>query len=392
MHPVEFSEDSWGRVVQKDDYWAFVPRDLPPKIDLTWELVAQVSAAERALAELSGLARNLPDPQLLIRPFVRREAVLSSRIEGTQASLSDLLLFEAARIVDAPEPPRMSDVVEVSNYVGALDHGLERMREFPISLRLIREMHFRLMKGVRGDHLTPGELRRSQNWIGPAGSLLANATFVPPPPAEMKQALEALERYLHTPSDLPAVIRLALVHYQFEAIHPFLDGNGRMGRLLITLLLCHEGLLTQPLLYLSAYFEARRADYYKKLMGVSLDGNWGEWIAFFLDGVAQQSRDAVWRAEAVLDLLAEYRRRYVSARSSALLLRLIDELFESPAITIGQTAKRLGVTQRTAALTIGKLVKGGILSESTGRQRGRVYVARGIIEALERPMPPRNVD
>ncbi len=374
-------------MVPKDGYWAFVPWSLPPDVALTWDLVAAISSAERALAELRGLARNLPNPQLLIRPFVRREAVLSSKIEGTQASLSDLLLFEAARVVESPRPPRVADVVEVSNYVAALDYGLARMREVPLSLRLMRDMHQRLMQGARGEHLAPGEFRKNQNWIGPANCTVADATFVPPPPEEMMEALRALEAFLRSPSNLSPLVRLALVHYQFEAIHPFLDGNGRIGRLLITLILCHEGLLPQPLLYLSAFFESRRDEYYHRLMAVSREGAWPEWIAFFLQGVAQQSRDAVWRAGALLDLLAEYRRRFASVRSSAVMLRLIEELFESPAVTVPRAAKRLGVTQRTAGLTIGKLVKAGILSETTGRQRGRVFVARDIIAAIERAMP-----
>ena len=229
------------------------------------------------MSELAGAARTLPNPHLLIGPFIRREAVLSGRIEGTQASLSDLFFFEASGAAD----PAVPDVREVSNYVKALEHGLARLDALPISLRLIREIHAKLMEGVRGEHLTPGEFRRSQNWIGAPGCTLMEAIFVPPPEEEMMECLGELEKYLHEPSALLPLVRLALVHYQFETIRPFLDGNGRIGRLLITLLLCAEGLLSEPLLYLSAYFERHRQDYYRCLLDVSHAGQWSHWISFF---------------------------------------------------------------------------------------------------------------
>jgi Fic family protein len=330
------------------------------------------------------MARTLPNPHLLIAPFVRREAVLSSRIEGTRASLSDLFAFEASGVAD----PRTSDVREVANYVDALGYGLKRLAELPISLRLVREMHARLMSGVfgvRGEHLTPGEFRRSQNWIGPPGCSLANATYVPPPEVEMREALDNLEKYLHTasPLPLPPLVRMALVHYQFEAIHPFLDGNGRIGRLLITLLLCAEGLLPQPLLYLSAYFERHRPDYYRLLLAVSQEGSWTEWVSFFLDGVAQQSQDAIKRSSRLLDLWHTYRDRLQSERSSPLALRMVDELFSYPVVTLASATRLLGVTPRAAQNNIDKLVAEGILQETTGRQRNRVYAASRIIEIVE---------
>jgi Fic family protein len=310
---------------------------------------------------------------------MRREAVLSSKIEGTQASLSDLLFFEASK----PSTPKPPDVREVANYVTALEYGLGRLKDLPVSLRLIREMHERLMHGVRGEYMTPGEFRRSQNWIGPPGCLLMDATFVPPPVEEMKEALGELEKYLHVPSALPPLVRLALIHYQFEAVHPFLDGNGRIGRLLLTLLLCAEGLLPQPLLYLSAYFERHRQDYYDLLLGVSQSGKWSEWVTFFLRGVAEQSRDAVKRSNRLLDLRQEYHQKFQSARSSALLLRLVDELFAYPAITISRAAKRTGVTPRSAQLNVERRVKERSLAEARGRKRNRVYVAPGIIRVIE---------
>jgi Fic family protein len=382
MHPADFGEQAPGRLIRTpQSYWAFVPYPLPPAINLTWDLVGQISEADRAVSELAGLARTLPNPHLLIGPFIRREAVLSSRIEGTRASLSDLFFFEASEVAD----PQPSDVREVLNYVRALEYGLDRLEDLPVSLRLIREIHERLMHGVRGEHLTPGEFRRSQNWIGPPGCMLMDAVFVPPPVEEMKEALGELEKYWHRPSSLPPLVRLALIHYQFEAIHPFLDGNGRIGRLLLTLLLCTEGLLPQPLLYLSAYFERHRQEYYRLLLAVSHCGNWSDWISFFLRGVAEQSRDAIRRSDRLLDLWQEYRRKLQSARSSALLLQLVDGLFSYPAITIAQAASRLGVTPRSAQLNVDKLVREGILEEVTGRHRNRVFVASGVVRIVEAP-------
>jgi cell filamentation protein, protein adenylyltransferase len=380
VQPSDFTEKKPGRLIKTlQDYWAFVPDPLPPPLSPSWHLVAQISEADRALSELAGVARTLPNPHLLIAPFIKREAVLSSRIEGTQASLSDLFFFEASGVTDPGAP----DVREVANYVRALEHGLARLNDLPISLRLFREMHERLMEGVRGEHLTPGEFRRSQNWIGPPGCTLMDAIFVPPPEAEMKDALGELEKFLHAPSSLPPLVRLACVHYQFEAIHPFLDGNGRIGRLLLTLLLCHEGLLPQPVLYLSAFFEHHRQDYYRLLLEVSQSGNWSEWITFFLRGVAEQSRDAIRRSGQLLNLWQEYWQRLQSGRASGLLLQLLAQLFSYPAVTVGQTAARLGVTPRSAQLNIEKLVHHGILVEATGRQRNRVFMAPAIIRIVE---------
>ncbi len=380
MQPDSFTSSAPGRVQKTPQgYWAFVPIPLPPQLEPSWELARQISEADRALSELAGIARTLPNPHLLIGPFVRREAVLSSRIEGTQASLSDLIYFEASGTPNG----RSSDVQEVANYVEALEHGLRRLEELPVSLRLMREMHARLMSGVRGEHLTPGEFRRSQNWIGPPGCTLMEATYVPPPEAEMRETLGEMEKYLHTPSSLPPLVRMALIHYQFEAIHPFLDGNGRIGRLLITLLLCAEGLLPEPLLYLSAYFERHRPDYYRLLLAVSQEGKWAEWVGFFLDGVAQQSRDAIKRSKSLLDLWRSYRDRLQSTRSSAFALQLVDELFSSPAVTVARATELLGVTPRTAQLNIDKLVGEGILEETTGRHRNRIYAASQIMRVIE---------
>ena len=380
MEPSNFTDKKPGRLLKMPyGYWAFLPSPLPPKIDPSWDLMKLVSEADRNLSELAGIGRTLPNPHLLIDPFIRREAVSSSRIEGTQASLSDLFFFEAL-----PSPkPKVGDVVEVLNYVKALEYGLNRLKTLPMSLRLIREMHEKLMHGVRGQERTPGEFRRSQNWIGPPGCTLTDATYVPPPQEEMKDALSELEKFLHQPNSLPPLVRLALIHYQFEAIHPFLDGNGRVGRLLITVLLCMEEILPKPLSYLSSFFERHRQEYYDRLLAVSQRGQWTEWIAFFLRGVTVQSKDAIKRSDQLLHLWQVYRKKVQSARSSALLLQLVEELFTYPAVTVSRAAKFLGVTHRSAQLNIDKLVSTGILKESTGKLRNRVYVAPEIIRIIE---------
>lgn len=373
--------EGWGRV-QKDPtgYWYFVPSDLPPSVSPSWDLASRLSEADRSLAELGGLARNLPNPHLLINPFLRREAVLSSRIEGTQASLSDLFFFEAAETAQVSAP----DVREVLNYVRAVEHGLTRLATLPVCLRLIRELHAKLMEGVRGEFYTPGEFRTSQNWIGPPGCTLTDAAFVPPRVAEMQESLAALERYLHSPSAFPPLVRQALIHYQFEAIHPFLDGNGRVGRLLIPVLLCHENILPAPLLYVSAFFEENRDEYYRRLLGVSQNGEWSAWIDFFLRGVSEQSQDAVWRTGGLLGLWQEYRQRVASNRPSATVLRLVDILFESPVVTVSRAAHRLRVTHRTATVNINKLIDADILRKLPGRRRNRLFAATEVMEIAER--------
>ena len=359
------------------DYHAFVPYALPPALAWTPELVADLSDADRALGELAGLGRALPNPHLLIVPFMRREAVLSSQIEGTRASLSDLYAYEA---VGLP-----SDVREVHNYVRALEYGLERLSTLPLSLRLIRELHGQLMEGARGQGQTPGEFRRSQNWIGSPNCTLRDAAFVPPPVPEMKEALRSLESYLHDKSGLPPLIRLGLIHYQFEAIHPFLDGNGRVGRLLTTLLLCAWGLLPQPLLYLSAYFEAHRQAYYDHLLAVSERGAWEAWLRFFLRGVRQQSGDAVLRARRLQQLREEYRQRLQGARAAARLLRMVDLLLARPIVSIPQAAQALGVSHQSAGRYVEALQAAGILREITGRARDRAYRADAVLEAISAP-------
>jgi Fic family protein len=382
-----FGAASAGRIVYVPggDYWAYVPNLLPPPLTWTLNLVADLSIADRALGELSGLGRVLPNPHLLITPFVRREAVLSSQIEGTQASLFDLYAYEVSQL---PLLDRPADVREVHNYVRALEHGLERLNTLPLSLRLIRELHERLITGVRGEYQTPGEFRRSQNWIGPPGCTLNDATYVPPPPVDMLAALDALEKFLYTDSSLPPLIRLGLIHYQFEAIHPFLDGNGRVGRLLLTLLLCAWELLPQPLLYLSAYFEAHRQEYYTFLLAVSQQGDWESWLRFFLQGVAEQSGDAVRRAGRLQALREQYRGRFQSARTAARLLQVVDLLFARPVVGVTQVAQALDISFQAAARHVDTLVAESILREITGQARGRLYRADAILRAIEAPLSP----
>lgn len=367
-------------MTQPNGYYAFVPPPLPPRIQYSSELVAALSSADRNLGLLAGAGEWLPNPHLLIRPFMRREAVLSSRIEGTQASVADLVLYEAAP--QAAAPP---DVQEVANYVRALELGVREDRPLPVSLRLIRDLHRELMTGVRGAHLTPGEFRTSQNWIGAPGCTLTEARFVPPPPGELWSALDVFEKYLHVENELPPLIRLALIHYQFEAIHPFLDGNGRVGRLLISLLLHEWKLLPQPLLYFSAYFERNRASYYDLLLGVSREGKWESWISFFLSGVAEQSVDVIERARQLFALRERYRSILHGARASALPLKLVDHLFERPAITVTQARHLLKVSPRAARLNVAKLEEAGIVQEVTGRPRNRVFVAAEILDLLRAP-------
>ncbi len=376
----DFDSGAGGRLLScgrgKSSFLAFVPAPLPPEIRWSSTIAQLLSDADRALGELAGLGRTLPNPHLLIRSFIRREAVLSSRIEGTQASLDDLLLFEIS-----PRTPGLpSDVNEVWNYVRALDFGLEQLERLPLSLRLIRQVHEKLMEDVRGRHRAPGEFRSTQNWIGRPGSTLATATYVPPPPDEMMKALDAFERFLHKPPDHPPLIRLAMIHYQFEAIHPFLDGNGRIGRLLITLILCSEGILPSPLLYLSAYIERHRAEYYRGLLAVSTRGDWASWFEYFLHAVSESARDGIDRAGRLVELWQSYRGRVQSLRSAGSLLQLVDELFVTPALTIAGAMEILDISKSAAARQIEKLESADILSEVTGQKRNRLYVAREIAD------------
>ncbi len=391
MNLDRFAQSTAGRVVaarqDATEYWAFVPHPLPPALALDPSLVRILSEADRALGELAGLGRMLPNPELLIGPFVRREAVLSSRIEGTQTNIADLYAYEAGQLTlsGMQSLPPESDVREVLNYVHTLRYGLDRLATLPISLRLIRELHERLMDGVRGQEAAPGEFRRIQNWIGRARGQLQEAEYIPPPVSELQACLDALERYFHSADDYPPLMRIAFIHYQFEAIHPFRDGNGRIGRLLISLLLHHWQLLPAPLLSLSAYFDRRRNEYYDRLLAVSERGDWVGWLDFFLQGVAEQSRDAINRARGLQEIQQEWRRQVTQARSSAVLIGLVDLLFETPFLSIPQAADALEVTYHSARRGIERLVEAGILRPYNETSYGRIFVAEAILQILNRP-------
>jgi Fic family protein len=388
VNPKDFSRSSSGKVIKTGQgnaaYWAFIPNPLPPVLSADWKITRLISDADRSLSELSGLGRTLPNPALLIAPFMRREAVLSSRIEGTKSDIDDLYLYEAGQL---PLPgmekqgPSEADLREVFNYVVALKFGLNRLDVLPVSLRLITETHKVLMQGVRGEHATPGKFRIRQNWIG--GSTINDAIYVPPPAEEMQAALNSFEKYLHSEDAYPPLIRLALIHYQFEAIHPFVDGNGRMGRLLLSLLLMNWNLHSLPLLYLSAYFERNRQTYYDLLLAISQKGAWEDWIAFFLRGVQEQSEDAILRIKNLQNLQTKWKKRLDDSRANASVLRLVDHLFETPIMTIPQAQKLLKAkTYRTAQQSIEKLASLKIISRLGGETYDRHYIAREIILAV----------
>jgi len=361
-------------------YTAFVPDPLPPKLAWTPLLSRALSDADRLIGKLAGEGGRLPNPHVLIRPFVRREAVLSSRIEGTRATLGELLAAEAG----APVERSPDDLREVANYVKALEQGVKRLKTLPLSLRLMRELHATLMTGVRGERATPGEFRRSQNWIGPPGCTLANASYVPPPVEEMTKCLGAWEQFLHDRS-LPPLAQVALMHYQFEAIHPFLDGNGRVGRLLITLFLVEREILPTPLLYLSAFFEAARRDYYEGLRGVTEEGDWEGWLQYFLNGVARQSEDALSCAAKINQLLTAWRQKAAAETSSKVPLKLVEALGANPYLTLTGASRQLKVAFTTVQRAAERLQKLGIVKEVSGQQRNRVYCATALLSILEAP-------
>ena len=359
-------------VKQVEGYRAFIPAPLPPQppIVMDAELTRLLSEADHALGRLDGVTSILPNPDLFVSMYVRHEAVLSSQIEGTQSTLEDVLQFE----IDAKGQEHPKDVEEVVNYVRSMNHGLKRLDSLPLSLRLIREIHEKLLQGVRGANRTPGEFRRSQNWIGPANCTLATATFVPPPVHDMQAALDNLEKFLHDTTSYPALIHCGLAHAQFETIHPFLDGNGRVGRLLITFLLCQRGILKYPLLYLSHYLKFHRAEYYDRLMAIRNDGNWEAWLKFFLKGVGEVSRSATETARKILELRQKHQaliRDKASNQTNAGLL--LDYLFEQPIVNVRLVEEHV----KCAFVTADKLVKQfeelGIVKEVTGGQRNRRY-------------------
>jgi Fic family protein len=368
-------------------YRAFVPAPLPPTPPLQFDgpLIAQLERANQALGRLDGMTRMLPDPKLFLYHFIRKEALLSSQIEGTQSSLSDLMLFE---LEEAPGVP-IADVEEVSNYIAALDHGLKRLRGgFPLSLRLIREIHAVLLRGGRGATKTPGEFRRTQNWIG--GRSPALARHVPPPPDQLAGCLDAFEKFLHAPErDMPPLIRAALAHVQFETIHPFLDGNGRLGRLLITLILCEAGVLQEPGFYLSLYFKTHRQRYYDQLDAVRRSGNWEAWLAFFLEGVAETSTQAVESAHRALKLWEDDRIKLHSlGRKAGSALQVYEQFTRQPIQSAARVARALALTPPTVRGAFTGLQQLGIIHEITGQRRNRVWLYQSYYELLSEGTAP----
>jgi len=365
---------------------AFVPHPLPPEppLDIGPERQQRLERALLACGRLDAITALLPDPDLFLYSYVRREAVLSSQIEGTQSSLSDLLLFE---LDEQPGVP-FDDVVEVSNYIAALEHGLKRLREgFPLSNRLLREIHARLLARGRGADKLPGEFRRSQNWIG--GTRPGNAQYVPPPANQVEDCMAALERFLHAPDAPGALLKAALAHVQFETIHPFLDGNGRVGRLLITLILHHDGVLREPLLYLSLYFKQHRAEYYRLLDSVRQTGDWERWLDFVLEGIEQTATGAVDTAHRLLALFkADAEQIETLGRAAPNALRVFDALRRRPLTRIDDLADQLGIAFPTAARAIEALRRLGIVTEITGRKRERVFAYRAYLQILNEGAQP----
>jgi Fic family protein len=382
VRPDAYTSPERGRVRKTlSGFWAFFPNPVPRRLSLSDEVVKLLDEATGAVHRLGGVGRLIPNPHLLIGPHLRLEAVLSSRIEGTKTDVGQLLRFEAGQTTP---PDEADDAAEVRNYIIAMEHGLSRLGEgFPISIRLLREMHAHLLHGVRGQHRRPGELRSSPVWIG--GSTLDDAVFVPPPPEEMRDALADLEQFLHE-HDFPLLVQLAVAHYQFEAIHPFLDGNCRIGRLLIPLMLVLRGALSQPLLYLSAYFEEYRSDYYDHLLLTSQRGDIMPWLAFFLRGVRRQARDSEERTVRLVELQHALRIELLDAGKRNSVIRLAERLFSTPVVTAASVESMIGVTRPTAQAAIDALVDRGILVETTGNQRNRVYDAPAIFESVYGPV------
>jgi Fic family protein len=376
MDSAAFTPTSPGRLVSTTDgHDAYFPGALPPAMDFDAELVARLAAASNAVGLLAGTGRNISNPALLIEPYLRREAVLSSRIEGTVSTLADL--YEDEAIGSAPR----EDVEEVRNYLRAHEYGLERLKALPLSLRLLREVHEKLMEGVRGEGRHPGKFRSYQNWIArDPKAPIEDATYVPPPVVEMKLALADLEKFLHNEA-LPPLMIAGIAHYQFEATHPFGDGNGRVGRLLISLLLHQRGLLPQPLLYLSAYFERTRTEYYERLLRVSTDGDWRGWLLYFLNGVEIQANAAVEDAERLLNLQARYHQLLVDSKARPSARELVDALFVNPFTNARRAAANLHVADPTARAAIADLIEHGILTEVTGRKWGQSFLAVEILDA-----------
>jgi Fic family protein len=380
MKPELFKEPAPGKCIKTlENYWAYIPNPLPPKLIYDEELLHLLSEGDRLVGELKGMGNMLPNPYLLITPYAQREAVSSSQIEGTRASLSDLMLFEAGAV----EQTNIDDIQEVRNYIRALSRGVKLLKKMPLSTRFLRELHAVLMKGVRGGHARPGEIRTSQNWIGAPGCTLKDAKYVPPPPREMSDCLSDLEKYIHSEPQESALIQSAYVHYQFEAIHPFLDGNGRIGRLLITLLLLERGTLSQPILYLSGFFHKYRSEYYNRLFEVSQKGAWNEWVKFFLRGVSFQSQTAIQDAKKLSPLHEELVEQVRSGRKMPeTAIRIVEELFQNPMLSIAKLSKDWDLPYNSVKNGVERLVRMGLLEEKTGGMRNRIYVCPKLLRIV----------
>lgn len=363
---------SGAYIKQPAGYKAFIPSSLPPQPPVTpqGDLQNLLSKADMSLARLDGLGYILPDAKLFIAMYVKKEALLSTQIEGTQASLENLFEFERGEKLD-----NINDVTEVVNYIRALDHGIKRLDSFPMSLRLIKEIHSILLEGVRGGEKTPGEFRKSQNWIGPPGCTLRDAAYVPPPHHDAENAMGDLELYMHGPERLPVLLDCALVHYQFETIHPFLDGNGRLGRLLITFYLYWKKVLQEPLLYLSYYFKRHRQEYYDRLNMVRQNGDYEQWLTFFLKGVVDTADSALDTAKRILELQANHRNLLLRKRlSSPLVVGILEKLFHTPYISVKDVAQAFDISYQTSSTLVSQLENNGILREATGRKRDKRYI------------------
>lgn len=360
-------------VTQPAGYKAFIPNDLPPNppIDLDDEMLALLSEADRALGRLDGSTEVLPNPELFVYMYVRKEAVLSSQIEGTQASIIDVLEFEAK----ATQTGQARDVGEVVNYIAAMNHGMDLLKDLPVSLRLIRSIHEKLLEGTRGQGSTPGEFRHSQNWIGAPQTGITNAIYVPPPADVMMSALGDLEKFIHDESPMPFLIKVGIIHSQFETIHPFLDGNGRVGRLLIAFLLCEREILKKPLLYLSYYFKQNRVEYYDRLQAVRDRGDWEGWLKFFLRGVRDVAQEATETARQILSLREKHRELVsdIADRKTGTAMKFMEMLYYRPIVTIESVQEITGLAYPNASRLVARFVSLGILRETSGRQRNRVY-------------------
>lgn len=369
-------------VTQKEGYKAFIPKPLPPKppLNIDSEIIDILSKADTAIGRLSGISETLPNPNLFVAMYVRKEAVLSSQIEGTEASLEDVLEYESYnRSKTLP-----NDVAEVVNYIKAMNYGLKRISELPLSLRLIKEIHAELMRDVRGGDKTPEDFRKTQNWIGPKGCTLNNARFVPPPPHEMMQALGDFEKYLHSKLTYPLLIECGLIHLQFETMHPFLDGNGRIGRLLITFFLCYKEILKKPLLYLSHYFKQNRLEYYDRLMAVRDTGDFESWIKFFLKGIDYVAEETIRTSHKIINLQTEDRNKIKEIyKDSSKVALLHEKLFDRPIISIGDIVRILNTTFPTANDICKKLCELKILKEITGKERNRMFAYKNYLDILK---------